>query len=290
MGELWSMLDSAQRSDNGIPEALLSAKMEELKDKKSEDVKLKESLRKLADSMGAEAQRQENEGDLRDVRFNRRRSRSRSRDRFVVSLMVASEHLNSSGKDLGLGPVETETGAETAAGRGGDHETGDSPAQDPEKGKGTGDLKTEIKRRMEIPRGSQENSPRVLLNKKSQRMVVRMDLTRLLRMGKLRTVRQVQVTRRVLRRSLSPKRSLRSKRKMTELLQREITDLIRVILQSRKMRIRRTTGDPAPGTGDALGIGDHDQGVAAVEGDLGPETGGLVLETGEGAETAAIAT
>merc|ERR550532_670986 len=55
--------------------------MEELKDKKSEDVKLKESLRKLADSMGAEAQRQENEGDLRDVRFNRRRSRSRSRDR-----------------------------------------------------------------------------------------------------------------------------------------------------------------------------------------------------------------
>merc|ERR1719480_130171 len=54
--------------------------MEELKDKKSEDVKLKESLRKLADSMGAEAQRQENEGDLRDVRFNNRR-RSRSRDR-----------------------------------------------------------------------------------------------------------------------------------------------------------------------------------------------------------------
>merc|ERR1719445_2555549 len=52
--------------------------MEELKDKKSEDVKLKESLRKLADSMGAEAQRQENEGD---VRFNRRRSRSRDRKR-----------------------------------------------------------------------------------------------------------------------------------------------------------------------------------------------------------------
>merc|ERR1719507_1810852 len=55
--------------------------MEELKDKKSEDVKLKESLRKLADSMGAEAQRQENEGDLRDVRFNRRRSRSHDRKR-----------------------------------------------------------------------------------------------------------------------------------------------------------------------------------------------------------------
>ena len=78
MGELWAMLDSAQKSENGIPEALLSAKMEELKDKKSEDVKLKESLRKLADSMGAEAQRQENEGD---VRFNRRRSRSRDRYR-----------------------------------------------------------------------------------------------------------------------------------------------------------------------------------------------------------------
>merc|ERR1712012_285659 len=67
MGELWAMLDSAQNSEAGIPTALLNAKMEELKDRKSEDVKLKESLRKLADSMGAEAQRQENE---EDVRFN----------------------------------------------------------------------------------------------------------------------------------------------------------------------------------------------------------------------------
>ena len=63
MGELWAMLDSAQNSDTGIPEELLTAKMEELKDKKSEDVKLKESLRKLADSMGAEAQRQEKDED-----------------------------------------------------------------------------------------------------------------------------------------------------------------------------------------------------------------------------------
>ena len=41
MGELWAMLDSAQKSENGIPEELLTAKMEELKDKKSEEVKLK---------------------------------------------------------------------------------------------------------------------------------------------------------------------------------------------------------------------------------------------------------
>ena len=77
MGELWAMLDSAQNSEAGIPTDLLNAKMDELKDRKSEDVKLKESLRKLADSMGAEAQRQEN---AEDVRFNNRR-RSRSRER-----------------------------------------------------------------------------------------------------------------------------------------------------------------------------------------------------------------
>merc|ERR1719297_373570 len=50
--------------------------MDELKDRKSEEVKMKESLRKLADSMGAEAQRQENQ---EDVRFNNSRRRSRSR-------------------------------------------------------------------------------------------------------------------------------------------------------------------------------------------------------------------
>ena len=71
------MLASAQSSDSGIPTELLEAKMEELKDRKTEDVKLKESLRKLADSMGAEAQRQENQEDLKF----RRRSRSRSRER-----------------------------------------------------------------------------------------------------------------------------------------------------------------------------------------------------------------
>ena len=79
MGELWGMLDSAQSSDSGIPTELLNAKMDELKDRKSEDVKLKESLRKLADSMGAEAQRQENQ---EDARFNNSRRRSRSRDRY----------------------------------------------------------------------------------------------------------------------------------------------------------------------------------------------------------------
>ena len=83
MGELWTMLASAQASDTGIPTELLNAKMEELKDRKSEDVKLKESLRKLADSMGAEAQKQEKEEDLKysTAVTGRRRSRSRDRER-----------------------------------------------------------------------------------------------------------------------------------------------------------------------------------------------------------------
>ena len=76
MGELWAMLDSAQNSENGIPTELLNAKMDEIKERKSEDTKMKESLRKLADSIGAEAERQER-GD--DERFKRRRSRSRER-------------------------------------------------------------------------------------------------------------------------------------------------------------------------------------------------------------------
>ena len=76
MGELWAMLDSAQNSDNGIPTELLNAKMDEIKDRKSEDTKMKESLRKLADSIGAEAKREER-GE--DEKFKRRRSRSRDR-------------------------------------------------------------------------------------------------------------------------------------------------------------------------------------------------------------------
>ena len=86
MGELWAMLDSAQNSETGIPEDLLNAKMDELKDRKSEEVKMKESLRKLADSMGAEVQRQENEED----KFSRRRSRSRDRCKFYLELLKLS--------------------------------------------------------------------------------------------------------------------------------------------------------------------------------------------------------
>ena len=91
MGELWGMLDSAQSSDSGIPTELLNAKMDELKDRKSEDVKLKESLRKLADSMGAEAQRQENQ---EDARFNNSRRRSRSRDRYRMAGYISSVIVN----------------------------------------------------------------------------------------------------------------------------------------------------------------------------------------------------
>jgi len=82
MGELWTMLDSAQKSETGIPAELLNTKMEELKERKTEDTKLKESLRKLADSMGAEAERKEKEDEEEERRRDRRRSRSREpRDR-----------------------------------------------------------------------------------------------------------------------------------------------------------------------------------------------------------------
>ena len=79
MGELWTMLDSAQNSENGIPTELLNAKMDEIKERKSDDTKMKESLRKLADSIGAEAERQERGERGDDEKFRRRRSRSRDR-------------------------------------------------------------------------------------------------------------------------------------------------------------------------------------------------------------------
>lgn len=57
MGELWAMLDSAQNSPNGIPEQLVSMKMDEIKGRSAEDARMAERLRKLADQMGAEAER-----------------------------------------------------------------------------------------------------------------------------------------------------------------------------------------------------------------------------------------
>merc|ERR550525_660277 len=53
--------------------------MDEIKDRKSEDTKMKESLRKLADSIGAEAKREERGERGEDEKFKRRRSRSRDR-------------------------------------------------------------------------------------------------------------------------------------------------------------------------------------------------------------------
>eukprot|EP00091_Calanus_sinicus_P016797 TRINITY_DN36371_c0_g1_i1.p1 TRINITY_DN36371_c0_g1~~TRINITY_DN36371_c0_g1_i1.p1 ORF type:complete len:125 (-),score=49.00 TRINITY_DN36371_c0_g1_i1:231-605(-) len=58
MGELWTMLDSAQNSENGIPAELVNMKMDEIKERKGEDARMAERLRKLADSMGAEAERE----------------------------------------------------------------------------------------------------------------------------------------------------------------------------------------------------------------------------------------
>merc|ERR1739838_1097534 len=82
MGELWTMLDSAQNSENGIPAELVNMKMDEIKERKGEDARMAERLRKLADSMGAEAERerQRERGNRRErsgEREPRRRSRSR---------------------------------------------------------------------------------------------------------------------------------------------------------------------------------------------------------------------
>jgi len=58
MGELWTMLDSAQNSENGIPAELVNMKIDEIKERKGEDARIQERLRKLADHMGAEAERE----------------------------------------------------------------------------------------------------------------------------------------------------------------------------------------------------------------------------------------
>merc|ERR1712130_566877 len=89
MGELWAMLDSAQNSENGIPTELVNMKIEEMKDRKNEDSRIAERLRKLADHMGAEAERErqrelkerEKDRDRRSPRRDRSRDRRRSRSR-----------------------------------------------------------------------------------------------------------------------------------------------------------------------------------------------------------------
>merc|ERR1712096_559333 len=79
MGELWTMLDPAQNSENGIPAELVNMKMDEIKERKGEDARMAEGLRKLADSMGAEAER-ERQRERGDRSRDRSRDRERSRD------------------------------------------------------------------------------------------------------------------------------------------------------------------------------------------------------------------
>ena len=67
-----------------------------------------------------------------------------SQTRTIYSISIQT------GKDLGPDPVET--GAGTAAGRGGDLVTGDSLAQDQETGRETGDPRTERRKRTVILR------------------------------------------------------------------------------------------------------------------------------------------
>ena len=112
---------------------------------------------------------------------------------------------------------------------------------------------------------------------------VKMDPTRVLIMVRREKVPLALKPRRMIRRSPSPKMSLRSKRKMTEWLRKGIIDLTRETRLNLMMRTRRVTRDLAQETEGALGTGDHDLGVVEVE-------GGLALETGEGAWTAEVAT
>ena len=69
MGELWALLDSAQKTSSGIPQELIDKKKEELKSRSNDDDRIRSNLRKLADE------------DDTYVRRRRSRTRSRSRDR-----------------------------------------------------------------------------------------------------------------------------------------------------------------------------------------------------------------
>ncbi len=76
MGELWRMLDAAQKSDRGIPQELIDSKKEEMRSRQDEDTRLQESLKRLAAGDDSPAQ-----GAGATSRSRRHRSRSRSRSR-----------------------------------------------------------------------------------------------------------------------------------------------------------------------------------------------------------------
>merc|ERR1712048_1070062 len=69
-------------SENGIPAELVNMKIDEIKGRKDEDSRIAERLRKLADHLGAEAEREaEKERKQRDRSRDRSRDRRRSRSR-----------------------------------------------------------------------------------------------------------------------------------------------------------------------------------------------------------------
>ena len=90
MGELWSMLDSAQKSERGIPQELLDQKKEEMKSRDDDNARLQEKLQRIADGPDGQGggQDQGGQGDNDSGGGGggagsraRSRSRSRSRDR-----------------------------------------------------------------------------------------------------------------------------------------------------------------------------------------------------------------
>jgi len=88
MGELWTMLDSAQNNENGIPAELVNLKTDKMKERKGEDARMTERLRKLADSMGAEAER-----ECQKERGNRR-ERSSEREPMQCCNVEMLQHCN----------------------------------------------------------------------------------------------------------------------------------------------------------------------------------------------------
>ncbi len=77
MGELWAMLDSAQKNESGIPQQLLDEKKEELKSRRGDHERVQDNLRRLAEESGGDRGGRHRS---RDREHFGRRSRSRDRD------------------------------------------------------------------------------------------------------------------------------------------------------------------------------------------------------------------
>ena len=166
MGELWTMLDSAQNSENGIPAELVNMKMDEIKERKGEDARMAERLRKLADSMGAEAERErQRERGNRRERSSDREPRWGNKLNLKLRLIVSSSGAD---RDQGLGRsgIKEERGVER-----GRRETGaETGVVTGRRGAGTG-MEEETRKGEEV--GLKRGNPR----RRKKEMILRRTLT-----------------------------------------------------------------------------------------------------------------